>query len=153
MFTLEKFERAVIKVLGKYDVTFDSETYRSEVGTTEGSINSLTVTAFWNGREVATYKLNSGLKTTIYVLYPYKGTFRPSCARRVRTVFGFIRKLKKVTESERQTYDTLMKLYNEQQDSVPNTEAQIECILRFVKYWDKFDIGKLIEKLSSRHSL
>ncbi len=145
MFSLDKFEKACKKVLSEYQISFETVSTLASAGYNAGSISQIFIRCRWNDRVVATYEFNNGMKPKINVYGICNST------NRVKTVWGFVRMLRKSTADELAMRNMLEK-YSGNIDEQKGMWrlAAIQSVLWFTQYWDESKINDVIGKLKSR---
>ena len=146
MFSLDKFEKACKKVLTEYQIRFETVSSLAQAGYNAGSIDQIFVRCWWNERVVATYDFDSDMKPMIDVYG--LGNNSPY---RVKTVWSFVRMLRKATADEMAMRNLLEKYSSIIGDQKGLWRlAAIQSVLWFTQYWNESDINDTIGKLKSR---
>ena len=146
MFSLDKFEKACKKVLTEYQIRFETVSNLAQVGYNAGSIDQIFVRCWWNERVVATYDFDSDMKPKIDVYG--LGNNSPY---RVKTVWNFVRMLRKATADEMAMRNMLEKYSSiiDEQKGLWRISA-IQSVLWFTQYWDESKIKDVIDMLKKR---
>ena len=146
MFSLDKFEKACKKVLTEYQIRFETVSNLAQAGYNAGSIYQIYVRCWWNERVVATYEFDSDMKPKVNVY-----GLGNNNNYRVKTVWGFVRMLRKATADEMAMRNMLEKYSSiiEEQKGLWRLSA-IQSVLWFTQYWDESKIKDVIDKLKIR---
>lgn len=146
MFSLDKFEKACKKVLTEYQIRFETVSNLAQAGYNAGSIYQIYVRCWWNDRVVATYEFDSDMKPKVDIYgLGNNGNYR------VKTVWNFVRMLRRATADEMAMRNLLEKYSSIIGDQKGLWRlAAIQSVLWFTQYWNETDINDVIDKLKSR---
>ena len=146
MFSLDKFEKACKKVLTEYQIRFETVSSLAQAGYNAGSIDRIFVRCWWNERVVATYDFDSDMKPKVDIY-----GLGNNSNYRVKTVWSFVRMLRKATADE-MTMRNMLEKYSSiiDEQKGPWRIAAIQSVLWFTQYWDESKINDVIGKLKSR---
>ena len=146
MFSLDKFEKACKKVLTEYQIRFETVSNLAQAGYNAGSIYQIYVRCWWNDRVVATYEFDSDMKPKVDIY-----GLGNNSNYRVKTVWSFVRMLRKATADEMAMRNMLEKYSSiiDEQKGLWRLAA-IQSVLWFTQYWDESKIKDVIDKLKSR---
>lgn len=146
MFSLDKFEKACKKVLTEYQIRFETVSSLAQAGYNAGSIDRIFVRCWWNERVVATYDFDSDMKPMVNIY-----GLGNNSNYRVKTVWSFVRMLRKATADEMAMRNMLEKYSSiiEEQKGLWRLSA-IQSVLWFTQYWDESKIKDVIDKLKIR---
>ena len=146
MFSLDKYEKACKKVLTEYQIRFETVSNLAQAGYNAGSIYQIYVRCWWNERVVATYEFDSDMKPKVNVY-----GLGNNSNYRVKTVWGFVRMLRKATADEMAMRNMLEKYSSiiDEQKGLWRLSA-IQSVLWFTQYWDESKIKDVIDMLKNR---